>query len=565
MLCRTAPYTSQQLFEMCWSLFVCVKSEHPDKSIQPDLVASINLLLCCLELMFTNVVHDNRRDLINSSFTGLPKGFFSPSWDESKSAQIDIMEKLCDRHSLDEVRRVKTTKWEPVIRKYIANNFFHGAINEILAVDNFEKNFKKVNDVYESFILSCSQFDERVFLYHADFGSKSFGRAVHSSSAFDSQGNSAHGASLMPQTPLSGHDFLHQSTSKLSPISSYKQNVRKLIAIYNGQKGPSDSLKELLLVSCDEKVLDSLSDRLVRMEAIFNSKMPCGQERFQYAEALYYRLLESIVKSELSTHGRFDLFIYDENFNQTLVVLCLEIVLFAFSLHKELVTLLECFELEPFHFYKLIEVTIRNNKEIFTNEIIKHLKAVEEQCLDSLSWTSGSVLWIKIAEHNGKLPSSQDVEAPISRNSNDDSQSPSSVQLTPNSSQTSPKSLRLFFRKYYQLAHLRLKDLCKNLQFSNSSDLLRKIWTLFEYAVIEHTDLMKDRHLDQILMCCVYVLCKIRVSIAIKPRREKNIIQLIFTILVKWKSSHVCWYYEVLSQPATSWQSHLPQRLHWIC
>lgn len=497
---------------MSWSMFVCVKSEHPDMS--SDLVSSVNMLLCCLDLIFTNVVHDNRRDLINPSFSGLPKGFFSLSWDENKSSQIDIIEKLCDRQSLDGVRRMKTTKWEPVMRKYAASNLFQGALNEILSVENFEKNFKTINGIYESYILSCGKFDERVFLFHADFGSKTFGRSLHTNNASDSQNNPTHGASLMPQTPLSGHDLLHQTSTKLSPITSYRQNVQKLQALYNGQRGPTDSLKDILLISCPESILDSLKARLIQMEKIFNAKISSGQERFQYAEALYYRLLESIIKSEMKTHGRFDLFIDDDIFNQTLIVLCLEIVLFAFSLHKELTTLLECFELEPFHFYKLIEVAIRHNKEFFTNEIIKHLKAVEEQCLDSLSWASGSVLWEKISEHRGKLPASQDVEVPLSQQSNGDSLSPnnSGNQLTPNSSQTSPKSLRLFFRKYYQLAHLRLKDLCKNLQFSNNSELLRKIWTLFEFAVIEHTDLMKDRHLDQILMCCVYVLCKIRVS-----------------------------------------------------
>ena len=275
------------------------------------------------------------------------------------------------------------------------------------------------------------------------------------------------------------------------------------MALYqDGVRGPNAPLKDILVEFCKENIFDSLRDRLDKMETIFCTKMvPNGHDRFRYAEALYYRLLESIIKSEMKTHGRFDLFIDDDIFNQALIVLCLEIILFAFSLHKELTSLLDCFKLEPFHFYKLIEIAIRNNKDFFTNDMIKHLKAIEEQCLDSLTWTSGSVLWEKIKEHKGKLPPNQEVDLP-SQNGNSQN----------NSNQQSPKSLRLFFRKFYQLAHLRLKDLCKNLQFTNMSDLLRKIWTLFEFAVIEHTSLMKDRHLDQILMCCVYVLCKIRVS-----------------------------------------------------
>lgn len=93
---------------------------------------------------------------------------------------------------------------------------------------------------------------------------------------------------------------------------------------------------------------------------------------------MYYRLLESIIKSELKTHGRFDLFIDDDIFNQTLIVLCLEIVLFAFSLHKELTTLLDCFKLEPFHFYKLIEAAIsettRTTSQTISSSILKPSK-----------------------------------------------------------------------------------------------------------------------------------------------------------------------------------------------
>jgi retinoblastoma-like protein 1 len=483
------PYTSQKLFEMCWTLFVSVKGNSSlDKN--PDLVSSVNLLLYCIDFIFNNVVHDNRRDLIHPAFPGLPKNFFLPSFDASKESNINVIEKLSD----DSMSKSKNTHWNTIIRQFLNEKNFIGDFDNFLAVEHFETNFKKLNDLYETHILSCGQFDERVFLSHPEIGSKFYGKpSVQSNSQ-----------SLIPQTPLSGQDLSSQSSSsKLSPISSYKQNVQKLQALYNSQSQPQNSLKELLSTFPDN-ILDDLHSRLQKMKDTFCTKMmPNGQDRFQIAEALYYRLLENIIHAEMKTHGRFDLFINDNVFNETLIVLCLEIVLFAFSLHKKLTTLLECFNLEAFHFYKLIEVTIRNNKDYFTNDIIKHLKAVEEQCLDSLSWVSGSLLWEKINEHNGRLPSNQEVGETTS--------SSSSQNNSPNNQ--SPKSLKLFFRKFYQLAHLRLKDLCKNLQFSNNTDLLRKIWTLFEYAICEHTDLMKDRHLDQILMCCVYVLCKIRVII----------------------------------------------------
>ncbi|XP_034443009.1 retinoblastoma-like protein 2 isoform X1 [Hippoglossus hippoglossus] len=68
-------------------------------------------------------------------------------------------------------------------------------------------------------------------------------------------------------------------------------------------------------------------------------------------------------------------------------------------------------------------------------------------------------------------------------------------------------SLPLFFRKVYHLASVRLRDLCAKLDVS--SELRMKIWTCLEYSLVHCTELMMDRHLDQILMCAVYVMAKV--------------------------------------------------------
>lgn len=102
-----------------------------------------------------------------------------------------------------------------------------------------------------------------------------------------------------------------------------------------------------------------------------------------------------------------------------------------------------------------------------------------------------------------------------------DSPTTSSVQMTtstPMSTSNSvvPKprrtgSVPLFFRKFYNLAVYRMRDLCCSLKINDLeiNDLEKKIWTTFEYTIKEQTSLMKDRHLDQLLMCAIYVVCKI--------------------------------------------------------
>uniref|UniRef100_A0A671KCU7 Retinoblastoma-like protein 1 n=1 Tax=Sinocyclocheilus anshuiensis TaxID=1608454 RepID=A0A671KCU7_9TELE len=94
--------------------------------------------------------------------------------------------------------------------------------------------------------------------------------------------------------------------------------------------------------------------------------------------------------------------------------------------------------------------------------------------------------------------------------------SPSRTVAPPASSDTQPPavnkprrtgSLSLFFRKVYHLASVRLRDLCLKLDIS--SELRGKIWTCFEHSLLHFTDLMKDRHLDQLLLCAVYIISKI--------------------------------------------------------
>lgn len=56
-----------------------------------------------------------------------------------------------------------------------------------------------------------------------------------------------------------------------------------------------------------------------------------------------------------------------------------------------------------------------------------------------------------------------------------------------------------------------MQDLCYQLSISDE-DLMRKIWTCFEHVIIEHTNMMRDRHLDQILMCTIYIICRVRLE-----------------------------------------------------
>ncbi|XP_052860748.1 retinoblastoma family protein-like [Anopheles cruzii] len=80
-----------------------------------------------------------------------------------------------------------------------------------------------------------------------------------------------------------------------------------------------------------------------------------------------------------------------------------------------------------------------------------------------------------------------------------------------NGAPTTPdtRALNFFFRKVYLVALARLKDLCHKLGLE-SPRTQTLIWTIFEYTVTTCAkELVRDRHLDQLLMCAIFVTTRI--------------------------------------------------------
>ena len=76
----------------------------------------------------------------------------------------------------------------------------------------------------------------------------------------------------------------------------------------------------------------------------------------------------------------------------------------------------------------------------------------------------------------------------------------------------------LFIYQVYHLAGVRLRDLCAKLDISD--ELRKKIWTCFEFSIIQCPELMMDRHLDQLLMCAIYVMAKVSTIWNIKGKSK---------------------------------------------
>ena len=72
---------------------------------------------------------------------------------------------------------------------------------------------------------------------------------------------------------------------------------------------------------------------------------------------------------------------------------------------------------------------------------------------------------------------------------------------------TARNSLRVFFAKVMRTSARRLADLCERLHLPQ--ELTKAAYDLVSRVVYEHTKLLYNRHLDQILLCAVYGVCKV--------------------------------------------------------
>ncbi|XP_047435777.1 retinoblastoma-like protein 2 isoform X2 [Mugil cephalus] len=299
--------------------------------------------------------------------------------------------------------------------------------------------------------------------------------------------------------------------------------------------GPQDDVGKPRAFSRD--LTGAVETRLKRMLQMFlqhhrddsiNEKTKeCAAKCSCEAGIWYYRILENLIGHERKRLGVRNISGILENdlFQCSLVACCLEIAITTNQLPGDFPRLLQIIKLTPHPFWKVIEPVLRVAVDL-PLAVIRHLGQVEERVLESLAWTSNSPLWGEIRANEGRLPACQQVmlhtqlEDPLRGDlqsdqnilgmddrSGADLSASIQQQRSPVSRAERSSSLYLFARNVYSLMGRRLRELCSVLDITD--ELRLKIWTCFEYSLIHCTHLMRDRHLDQLLMCAIYIMAKI--------------------------------------------------------
>uniref|UniRef100_A0A8C0EVC3 Retinoblastoma-associated protein n=1 Tax=Bubo bubo TaxID=30461 RepID=A0A8C0EVC3_BUBBB len=490
--------------------------------VEDDLVISFQLLLCVLDYF----IKLSPPAMLKEPYMTVNAPARTPRRGQNRSTrtskQIDtdtkVIEVLCKEHdcNLDEVKNVYFTSFIPFL-----NSVGIVASNGLPEVEVLSKQ-------YDELYLNNKDIDARLFLDHDE--------------------------TLQPDVIARKCELV--LISPFVPLLSAMNNIQQLIMILNSATDkPSDTLI-MYFNNCTVNPKDSILKRVESLGHIFKNKFAeavgqgcaeIGSQRYKLGVRLYYRVMESMLKSEeerLSVQN-FSKLLNDNIFHTSLLACAVEVVMATYGSKLNLNAetdlsfpwILNVFDLKAFDFYKVIESFIKAEPSL-TREMIKHLERCEHRIMESLAWQSGSPLFDLIKQskeregqtdqpeptstlnlplqHNHtaadlylspvRSPKKKASVPPLSGTSNPDAQPTATPQTQKPQKST---SLSLFYKKVYLLAYLRLHTLFFRL-LSEHPDLEPLIWTLFQHTLQNEYELMRDRHLDQIMMCSMYGICKVK-------------------------------------------------------
>uniref|UniRef100_A0A915AVX8 Retinoblastoma-like protein 1 n=1 Tax=Parascaris univalens TaxID=6257 RepID=A0A915AVX8_PARUN len=563
-----ASIDSKRIFELLWTLFIAMKKQ----LTTDDLMNSFHLLLCAVDFIFQDLRSSDLLHLLNADFVSLIPAEEQSALETLCRTFEDVVldAKHFRTHWWNPRIHAMIADGEIIADNELTNFFVNADANLKKLNEVYEETMMKKGEMDERMFIPAdvrTVFDDA---FDASAVEQLRRSAVDESWAVDAElllrmstqscleRLSEH---RQQQTPLSGKSYVisGEQFCPATPISGSLYNASKMEQLLSNEwQTPSEELERIMsqcrenpkvfIVDCLRLMGDKLENavaaeresRGLDFDAAFTETISLRREN---ADRLFYRLLEKIVIAErerVSPNESPDLSVVlnKEELIASIYICALELILFTYESEREFPWSLEVIRLAPVHFYKAIELVIRAEPEL-SREMVKHLNKIEERVLEELAWSVDSPLWQTLARRADGVPSSQSVSlnsmeaysartqstyglsqrytlSPVKLSSaaakrrlefdDDGVTSAKRIAVDPEWNATT-SATTLFFRKVYYLAAVRLQDLCERVHLDEKGR--HRVWTLFEHVLRTETSLMAGRHLDQNLMCCLYVVAKI--------------------------------------------------------
>ncbi|KAL8173222.1 UNVERIFIED_CONTAM: Retinoblastoma-associated protein [Gekko kuhli] len=386
---------SSLVLKLCWITFLLAKGKV--LQIEDDLVISFQLLLCVLDyfikLLPPAVLQEPYKSTVSAlsanSLTRTPRRQ-NRSMRASKQTDTDIkvIEELCKEHdcNLDEVKNVYFTSFIPFL-----NSVGITASSGLPEVET-------ISSKYEEMYLRNKDIDARLFLEN------------------DETLQNHTECLQLERTPTKNNpDEDPSGVLQQTPVRAAMNTIQQLMMILNSASDePSDNLVSYFN-NCTANPTQDILERVENLSCVFKQKfaeavgqgcIEIGSQRYRLGVRLYYRVMESILKSEekrLSIHN-FSKLLNNNTFHISLLACALEVVMATYgtprnaSLNDHTIMetdlsfpwIINILDLKAFDLYKVIESFIKAEPSL-TREMIKHLECCEHRIMESLAWQSVSL------------------------------------------------------------------------------------------------------------------------------------------------------------------------------
>ncbi|XP_070773147.1 retinoblastoma-associated protein isoform X5 [Enoplosus armatus] len=523
----------RETMRSCWTMFLLAKGRA--LQMEDDLVISFQLLLCTLELCIKRCPPDLLQPLYKSAISKVQSPPTRTSRRNQSKAKARPLEPEVDLQLLKTLCKENECNAEEV------KNVYQTSFSAFLDSLDLSRSpdFPQVNDLnqqYEEHYLKSRDVDGRLFF---DEDETVLPPKVE--------------ISQVERTPKK--NLPDEDTVLIPPQTPIRAAMNSIQQLRGDLTSSGDQPSTNLATYFKNCTVDPTQDVLKRLETLgqaFSQKfgeavgprcVVLGRQRFTLGVRLYYKVMEAMLKSEekrLSVQN-FSKLLNDSTFHTSLLACALEVVMATYG-ESSFKTggynygggcdpaetnvcfpwILDVVNLAAFDFYKVIESFIKVDPTL-SKDIVKHLETCENLIMERIAWRTGSPLFELLKqEHEGGA--AEQVETPASFNqplqhnhtAADLYLSPMRPGLRPPTQPAGqtprlPKSnsLSLFYKKLYRLAYTRLKILCSYL-LSSHPELEPIIWTLFQHTLQHEQELMRDRHLDQLMMSAMYAICKVK-------------------------------------------------------
>ncbi|KAK3584066.1 hypothetical protein CHS0354_007961 [Potamilus streckersoni] len=483
--------------QLCWILFIYAK----DKLLSENqmLVCAIYLLLCCLEYVLRSTPSFQLQPPFDVLHLQLKENLVQ------NGLNVAVLQKLAEMFhtNVDELSCMQNAT-EP---------FFQS-----LPHNGSEIDLVKLKQMYQVRYRAAGELDESLLLSHDIHLFPEKNRMMSSLCSGDSQ-------------PLH------------TPVRTALKTIQQLQNILSVSSDEPSSVLKSFFERCSRSPEASISSHLASFKVNFvdefvklagSSLKSTGEQRYKQAKRLYFRVMEGLLNMEKERLGICDFsnLLNNDTFHRSLLACATEVVLMTYGVSWNSANgsvgtgvnsfsfpwILKVFNLSAYDFFRVLESFVKA-EPMLTRDIVHHLQIVENQILDSLAWKEGSPLFEALSRSDvvshGFLsptrknsPNSQATipTAELFLSPKPESASSSSSQVSAISRPRS-QSLNMFLSKVCRLGYHRLKALCDKLLVPG--EVQQKIWSCFDYCISCKPELLKNRHIDQLMMCSLYGICKV--------------------------------------------------------